>query len=1041
VIEDERLALSRVQLNTAVSPDDVWSPLQHHVPGLHDGVAATVLARFAEAEQGGSPIGVALVGEAGVGKTHMLRRLRQDVQGRDGFFFLVKFMEGNEFWHSALHSVVSGFFAGGGDQLTRLLQKLCKVAGVDDLQRSRICGTIPVSRADLDAFVDGLLDVDRQVGAGCEDTARALVLYRARGQAGEAGRTYFALDGALDEEQRATWGLRRGTRPPQEILADASRLLALVGPTLIAVDQLDTLMVQSRVVDGAAGEVPIGLVNQVADGLMELREQTRRTLTVVACLPRTWELIRTKAVSTAADRFTVAPMKGRMPGSEIAAQLVGAHLAARYGDIGFEPPHPTWPVLPEAFATVRHYTPRRVLNRVGDHIRQCLEADQLVELASFDGPPPGEMVERRPVVEAALTSLDETFAELKARADVTAPVSPGTEDDVMPRILGAGLRAYIFELGERGQAYTLDALPGAKPALHARLREMLDEQTDDQKHWCFRGIASTHPNAVLSRLRNARFEAGHQAGVDKRKLVLLRNIQLSAGKVTTARIAEFEEAGGRSSTIGDADIRTFSALEVMLGKHDPALLPWLASRKPAGRTELFRKVFGEDAGSGSTPPPGPVPTPTGTVTPVPSEPSDPPGSGSAAQIEPTVPTGRTTATDQQVAVPLRILRQHAVVFAGSGSGKTVLLRRLIEECALHGVSSIVLDPNNDLARLGDAWPQPPAGWDVGDTARAEEYLNGTEVVVWTPRRQQGRPLILRPLPNFGDVLGDAEEFAQAVEAAVAGLVPRVRLTAAKADIGTAVLQQALAHYAQDGSSDLKSFVELLSDLPDGVCEIRDARKLAADMADKLQAAMIVDPLFGGEGIPLDPGTLLTPAPGKRARISVISFVGLPTDAQRQTFVNQLQLALFAWIRKNPAGDRPLGGLLVMDEAQDFAPSGAATACTESTLKLSAQARKYGLGLMFATQAPKGLHNRIPGNAATQFFGRLNSGVQINAATELARRKGGDVDDIARLTSGLFYAASEGVAFDKVRMPMCLSHHPSSALTEEDVLARARGDQR
>ena len=36
--------------------------------------------------------------------------------------------------------------------------------------------------------------------------------------------------------------------------------------------------------------------------------------------------------------------------------------------------------------------------------------------------------------------------------------------------------------------------------------------------------------------------------------------------------------------------------------------------------------------------------------------------------------------------------------AGSGSGKTVLVRRLIEECALQGVSAIVLDPNNDLLR-------------------------------------------------------------------------------------------------------------------------------------------------------------------------------------------------------------------------------------------------------------------------------------------------------------------------------------------------------
>ena len=88
-------------------------------------------------------------------------------------------------------------------------------------------------------------------------------------------------------------------------------------------------------------------------------------------------------------------------------------------------------------------------------------------------------------------------------------------------------------------------------------------------------------------------------------------------------------------------------------------------------------------------------------------------------------------------------------------------------------------------------------------------------------------------------------------------------------------------------------------------------------------------------------------------------IGLTSEQQREGFVNQLQMALFSWIKRHPAGDRPLGGLLVMDEAQNFAPSDRHTACTRSTLALSSQARKYGLGLVFATQAPKGLHNQHP----------------------------------------------------------------------------------
>ena len=149
------------------------------------------------------------------------------------------------------------------------------------------------------------------------------------------------------------------------------------------------------------------------------------------------------------------------------------------------------------------------------------------------------------------------------------------------------------------------------------------------------------------------------------------------------------------------------------------------------------------------------------------------------------------------------------------------------------------------------------------------------------------------------------------------------------------------------------------------------------------------------------------------------------------------MALFAWIKKNSAADRPLLGLFVMDEAQTLAPSGAMTACTQSTLALAAQARKYGLGLIFATQAPKGLHNRIPGNATTQFFGLLNAQVQVDAVREMAKMKGGDVPDISRLRSGEFYVAVEGEPPQKVRTPLCLSHHPPSPLTNDEVLARAR----
>lgn len=251
-----------------------------------------------------------------------------------------------------------------------------------------------------------------------------------------------------------------------------------------------------------------------------------------------------------------------------------------------------------------------------------------------------------------------------------------------------------------------------------------------------------------------------------------------------------------------------------------------------------------------------------------------------------------------------------------------------------------------------------------------------------------------------------------------------------------MLTEALRYFGRGGSSDLDEFVAMLSELPKDASTLGRASVIAADLADRLRAVRAFDPLFAGSGEPADPGALLCPPPGKRARVSVISLVGLPDLAQRQSFVNQLQMALFSWIKRHPAGDRPLSGLLVMDEAQDLGPSVRTTACTVSTLRLVSQARKYGLGLLFATQPPKGLHNSIPGNSTTQCYGLLNSPAQIDAARELAKAKGGDVPDIGRLRAGQFYIATEGSGFREVRTPMCLSYHPQSPLTEEEVIVRA-----
>ncbi len=1072
-------ALAHLQFNYTPTRNDVWHPPRFHVDGLHPEVLTTILDGLAAAERSpdASPIGVAVRGQRGAGKTHLLSRVRELTQLRGGYFFLVNLLDANTFWRSAAASIVDGLHQPvddeGTTQLDAFLQRLTDALDLPVVTRTAVTGRAPMTPDLLDAFVAALGGMSRQIGIECRDTARALALLAGPDQrAQDVAMSYLLAADEAEAGERGAWGIRPSRRLPQEIVSDVSRLLALTGPSVIAVDQVDGLIAQvanrshvstTPTEADAAGWHAAVLLDQVASGLMELREMTRRTVTVLALLPVSWALIKSNAVDTVQDRFRETAILESIPDAGVGRALIERRLAAHYEEVGFAPPYPTWPVRPAAFVDAVDFTPRQLLIKIERHIRSCVLGGEVTEMttlaAAAEAPAPA------PADHSALRLLDERYAALREQAQVAGLLDPAHEDTEVPSLLASALDAWIRE-GADGD-FDQDTVPVRKPALHARLRRTLDEGTGDEAHWAFRAIAEQHYNAELARLRNACVAAGLAHGVAQRRLFVLRNDEWSDSPRRRKAVEEFVAAGGRTLRLGDDDLRSLVALRALLAEEPDGLHAWLADRRPASRTALLATAL---ADAGREPPAGEAPPgagarreppragethaletapdgPAGGVPPAPQveKPAEPVG-GAADPVAPVAPAGVYLRVgfefdrDDPIHVALSALRKHIAIFAGSGSGKTVLIRRLVEECALLGISAIVLDPNNDLARLGDGWPDEPQAWGEADAQAAADYLDSTDVVVWTPGREGGRPLTFQPLPDFSGVRDDPDEFTQAVDSAVDALASRAQVAAntAKALRGQAVLRQALRHYGRhDGPTTLIGLIELLRDLPDGVSELAGAAAIAADLAENLEAARINDPLFGGTGESADPGTLLTPAPGKRARVSVISFVGLPGEEKRQGFVNQLQLALFSWIKRNPARDLPLGGLLVMDEAQTLAPSGPVTACTRSTLMLASQARKYGLGLVFATQAPKGLHSQIPGNAATQFFGLLNAPVHIEAAREMARFKGGDVPDISRLSSGQFYVAVEGQPFRKARTPLCLSHHPASPLPPEDVIARAR----
>ncbi|NBE95822.1 ATP-binding protein [Nonomuraea sp. KC401] len=1024
-------AVSRV-LDWATTSEHAWNPPPFHVDGMHPRAERLVLDGIEEASLASrtSPLGVVIQGEGGAGKTHLLGWVRGRIAQAGGYFFMVDFSAGENFWRRTTGAMVEdlGRSAGGpGSPVQALvaLRSLAELAGTGDRIEAAAERGAGLTRKDLDALVDGLLARDRRL-LRCRDTIRALALYAtASGHALDVAHDHLMSTEEAEDGDRQAWGMGKGVKDHHDIAVELSTILALTGPSVIAVDQIDAILGHSRAgtASGAqAGDEPRkDVIDEIAAGLMALRHATQRSLCLVACLPASWSLIKERAIGTVQDRFRTSLILTTLASADIARSLVERRFAVAFENAGCTPPGPLWPIAPDAFATAPGLTPRTLLRRISAHVETCRVEGRATLLERFHQDPPAPpLTGGAPAVsEADLARLDARFAGLRAQADPSDAFDPAHEDELAPPLLAAGLSAWITEQGDAGRAFSVDPPPGRRPSLHARLRQELDPDSEEQRHWTFRMIGAPHPIAALKRLNDGIKESGLGPEKPDRCFVVLRNQAWSDGPATQARVTHLKDCGGRALTLRADDLRVFDALRRMAAEQDPEFDTWLRARRPASGTELLGGLL--DA---LTP----------EATPDTQEQADAlPGRGGGAVI----PVGRRFDTGADLELKVEALARHTAVFAGSGSGKTVFLRRLVEECALHGVSSIVLDSNNDLARLGDPWPAPPPGWGDGDAEKADRYFAETEVVVWTPGRSRGRPLTFQPLPDFAAVLGDRDELDSALGLAVAALAPRANVNgaSAKARKGKAVLRQALEYFARAGGGDFTSFLGMLADLPLGVSQIDRADQIASELGQLLTAATINDPLFAGHGEPADPEQLLTPSAGKRARVSVISFVGLGEDA-RPGFVSQLQMALFSWIKRNPARGRPLNGLYVMDEAQSLVPATPRTEALASTLTLASQARKYGLGLVFATQAPRGLHNQIAGNATTQFIGRMNSPTQIDVVQSLARARGGRADRVGRLEVGQFYTVSDGIPETLVRTPQCLSHHPADPLTEQEIMRRA-----
>jgi len=602
-------ALNLITFRPYHTKADIWRDDIAHVDGLQQDVLEDV-ERTLGALKAGLPAGnIVVQGRPGIGKSHLLGQIRRQTMHKGDFFALVELAGIGQFWESVVAAYLDALFRptpNGTTQLKHILSALLRQLrlGPDDAaavlsgnlsdQRLRLVrtalarslGPSPANRPTIDIAVSLCL----LNSAEFEENEIAQALMQGQG---------------IDLDQAKTYGLAATTLEARAVVAAFDNVLKFTGLVgIAAIDQLDGLIALNRAITEHGQQ---SALDQVANDLMSFAQDAQRTLVVVSLLPMTWDLIQSKAVNSAADRFPIDRDLGLIPSQAVGEALIAAHLRPAFSHAKFDPPYPTWPIRSEAFEEAQFYTPRELIKLTNEHIRRCRDKKEIIELTTYQpatenstphtSPPIAEPIPA-PAVEIPvqgaeignatdkLAQLDVDYDALRLTAEIGSVLESESVDLRLPPLLRAGLQAWV-DGSTVGASYELDAPPGHNPALHAKIRQIVNADKEDEIWWSFRAITHSNPSAALTRTKAAILAAGLG---ERRSLFLLRNEPWSKGLATQDALQELMRKGGKALAVSETDLRAMAALLSLYDRKPDKLTDWVRSRKPADAISIFKRL-------------------------------------------------------------------------------------------------------------------------------------------------------------------------------------------------------------------------------------------------------------------------------------------------------------------------------------------------------------------------------------------------------------------------------------------------------------------
>ena len=356
---------------------------------------------------------------------------------------------------------------------------------------------------------------------------------------------------------------------------------------------------------------------------------------------------------------------------------------------------------------------------------------------------------------------------------------------------------------------------------------------------------------------------------------------------------------------------------------------------------------------------------------------------------------------------------HAVCVGMTGSGKTGLCICLLEEAALDGVPSIVIDPKGDITNLlltfpelrkedfspwvnaedaskkglsidefaakqAETWKSGLASWGE-DGERIRRLREACDFTIYTPGSNAGLPVSI--LKSFAapppEIVEDDELLQERVNTTVTSLLGLIGIEGDPIRSREHILMSTiLAEAWRKGTSlDLAGLIQQIQSPPVRRIGILELGSFYPSK-ERFALAMMLNNLLAApgfrlwmEGEPMDTRSFLY-GPSGKPKVSIFSIAHL-SDAERMFFVSLLLNHVVGWMRTQ-SGTTSLRAILYIDEVFGYLPPVANPPSKLPLLTLMKQARAYGVGVTLVTQNPVDLDYKSLSNTGTWFIGRLQT---------------------------------------------------------------------